>query len=238
MPDQRPPPAPTMHPTFSTPHGTDSPPMSCDCEAETRRIVGHVSQTSSSLATLALGRASPSALKPTGLQASPSPLADTLKTAHVLVQHWGNVNGCPRAGSHMDASMLCTMTDAIGAVMRGHEEAVERSIPLQRRRRLITTTGPEHNDDAPVTVVMPAAAIGELELEPVEQVIVAQEALKHSILRLAAMLQDIQEETALIRSEQQVGSSLCGKGVNELSTRLFRLLGVVDKLGVESNVTT
>ncbi|KAI0438614.1 hypothetical protein F4803DRAFT_86216 [Xylaria telfairii] len=216
-----------MQATFSTPDGTDSPPTSCDCEAETRRIVGQVGQISSRLATSAPGQASPS------LPSSPSPLADTLKTAHVLVQHWGHVNGCPRAGSHMDAPMLCTMTDAIGAIMRGHEQVVEKSVSLQRRRRI-----PGRSDDAPVAIVMPTAAIGELELEPAEQVIVVQEALKHSILRLAAVLQDIQEEAALIGREQQVGSPLCSKGVNELSTRLFRLLGAVDKLGIESNAAT
>ncbi|KAI1272512.1 hypothetical protein F5Y07DRAFT_301222 [Xylaria sp. FL0933] len=138
----------------------------------------------------------------------------------------------------MDAPMLCTMVDAISAVLRGHEDVVEGLISWQRRQRVITTTGRDRNDNAPVAVVMPTAAIGELELEPVEQVIVVQEALKHSVLRLAAMLQDIQEEAALIGSEQQIGSPWCGKGLNELSTRLFRLLGVVDKLGIESNVAT
>ncbi|KAI0808762.1 hypothetical protein GGR55DRAFT_183907 [Xylaria sp. FL0064] len=227
-----------MQAPFSTPHGTDSPPTSCDCDAETRRIIGHVSQISSTLATSAPGQASPSTSKSTGLQSPLFPLANRLETAHVLVQHWGNVNGCPRAGSHMGAPMLCTMIDAISAVMHGHEDVVDGLISWQRRRRVITTTGPGRNDDAPVTVVMPTVAIGELELEPVEQVIVVQEALKHSILRLAAMLQDIQEEAALIGSERQVGSPLCGKGLNELSTRLFRLLGVVDELGIESSVAT
>ncbi|KAI0141653.1 hypothetical protein GGR57DRAFT_509124 [Xylariaceae sp. FL1272] len=67
-------------------------------------------------------------------------------------------------------------------------------------------------------VGLPKASIGGLELERQEQAIVVQESLKHFILRLAAMLQDIEEEVALL-TMSQVDSELRDRGVRELITR-------------------
>ncbi|KAI3328831.1 hypothetical protein F4824DRAFT_482328 [Ustulina deusta] len=198
------------------------PPLlpACICEAETQRIIGNFTQSSSH--------------QPPATSSTAS-LPETLKMAHALVKHWGDLNGCPNAGLHLDSRMLCSMTDAIEAVLPSYEVAVgsvSSSSSSSRNRR--------HNSSDTTTRVgedgIPKALIGELELEPVERAIVAQAAVKHSILRLAAVLQDIEEEAALAARGGEVESPLRDRGVKELITRLFRLLGTVNQIGCTDNM--
>ncbi|KAI0536901.1 hypothetical protein GGR58DRAFT_373620 [Xylaria digitata] len=122
----------------------------------------------------------------------------------------------------MSIAALCSMVDAIGLILRGHEIAVD----------LITRRCPErllqspHNHDQSNK---PKVSIGELELTALERTIVIQESLKHSIIRLVVMLQDIEEEAALISRDQAV-FPLHDGAVKELITRLFRLLGIVNQM--------
>ncbi|KAI0971346.1 hypothetical protein F4678DRAFT_81001 [Xylaria arbuscula] len=199
-----------MHPACP-PHSDPTP---CDCAFETQRIIDGITQNSES--------SSPSAASPTTRHSS---LSDVLKRAHALVQHWEDMNGCPNAAAHMDPLTLCSVTDAIGIVLCDHEVAV-RSISQGRRHDANDNTSP--GNQGFVTRV-PVASIGELELEPLEQAIVGQEAVKHSILRLATVLQDIEEEAAWVTGNQ-VESPLRDRGVEELTTRLFRLLRTVKQL--------
>ncbi|KAI1177515.1 hypothetical protein F4777DRAFT_576841 [Nemania sp. FL0916] len=221
-------------------HVASTPPMACDCEAETRRIMSDLTQqhaTSShapvaSPGGLTTASASASASASTTRQSSSavlsspsSSLAGTLKTAHALVQHWGNVNGCPNAEAHMDAAMLSSMTDAIRIVLHDHEIVVE-SISSRGRRH---HQGSSDSNTPTSAAALPKALIGELELEPLEQAIVVQESVKHSIVRLAAVLQDIEEEVTLAASAQPE-LSLRDRSAKELITRLFRLLGTVNQI--------
>ncbi|KAI1289090.1 hypothetical protein F5Y03DRAFT_63891 [Xylaria venustula] len=144
---------------------------------------------------------------------SSSFLSTTLTIARDLVQHWGAVNGCPNVDSHISAHTLCTMTDALGLVLRGHELAIEAA-----------KKSPYHHPDS-------RATIGRLELEPQEATIVALESLKHSIVRLAAMSQDITEEAALMaQRNHQITHPLGGRDVKGLVTRLFVTLASVDRM--------
>lgn len=129
--------------------------------------------------------------------------------------------------------MLSSMTDAIGVVLRDHEAAVESLSSRSRRHNMNPPTAQAEKEA--VNAVVHRALIGELELEPVERAIVVQESLKHSILRLATVLQDIEEEAALA-TVGEIESPLRDRGVNELSTRLFRLLGTVDQIGPTGNL--
>ncbi|KAI1306835.1 hypothetical protein F5Y03DRAFT_128937 [Xylaria venustula] len=199
-----------MNPACS-PHSDPTP---CDCEFATQRIIDGITQNSSG-----------------GSSSAPSPptrhssLSDVLKTAHALVQHWEDMNGCPNAAAHMDPLTLCSITDAISIILCHHEVAV-RSISRGRRHDVSDDVSP--GSQGFVTRV-PVASIGELELEPLEQTIVGQEAVKHSILRLATVLQDIEEEAAWV-TENQIESALRDRGVEELTTRLFRLLRTVKQM--------
>ncbi|KAI1768946.1 hypothetical protein GGR53DRAFT_462027 [Hypoxylon sp. FL1150] len=102
-------------------------------------------------------------------------LGDTLAVAQNLVDPWGTVNGSASADAHMDAWTLCCMVDAIGLVLRDHEIAI---------------------DAAASRAPKPNTHNGRVELDAPKAVVVAQEALKHLLVRLATMLQDIEEESA------------------------------------------
>lgn len=93
--------------------------------------------------------------------------------------------------------------------------------------------------------IIPRAYVGNLELDPDEAVLVAQEAFRHSIARLTIMLQDIEEEEAILRyqpegsSQQQIAIEEPGdeeyiqreRNRRDLITRLLKLLSRVDGLG-------
>ncbi|KAI1130847.1 hypothetical protein F5Y10DRAFT_234914 [Nemania abortiva] len=202
----------------------------CECETETARLVrlcqrpahdpsppassSPLSMSTSSLAAPpqdpAAGRAKPAAFE--------SFLSSTLSTAHNLVQHWGTINGCSSAQSHITPQTLCSMTDAIGMILRDHELAVDAMSQTSH-----------HNGSAATSEKLntPRVAIGSLELDASEAAIVIQESLKHSVIRLAAMLQDIEEEAALLGQDQ---SPLRDKDVKGLITRLFRVLANLNRI--------
>lgn len=130
--------------------------------------------------------------------------------------------------------MLCSMTDAVGVVLRDHEVAVEL-LSLWRRCYTMSSHAAASGEKEAVDAVVHRVSIGELELEPLERAIVVQESVKQSIIRLATVLQDIEEEAALA-TVSQAESPLRDRGVNELSTRLFRLLGTIDQIGPTGNL--
>jgi len=149
-------------------------------------------------------------------------LSDTLKVSHILVQHWGAINGCSTAEAHFSdtcSDMLCSMTDAIELVLRGFEAVV---------RSLSSSLSHQQQQQA-----LPPVSVGVLVLEPSEAAIVVRESLKHSVIRLSVMLQDIEEEAALLLSRNHQAEytyPLQSKDVKGLVTRLFRLLGSVNNL--------
>ncbi|KAI0514720.1 hypothetical protein F5B22DRAFT_228410 [Xylaria bambusicola] len=146
-----------------------------------------------------------------------------LKTAHTLVKHWSDVNGCLNASSRLDRRMLYSITRV---VLSNYEIAVRLMLssasislsPSCRRNTSDTTT--RAGEDS-----LPKAVIGKLELDLVERAIVVQKAVKHSVLRLTAVLQDIEEEAALATRSNEVECPLPDRGLQELIARLFRLLG-------------
>ncbi|GAW15685.1 hypothetical protein ANO14919_051040 [Xylariales sp. No.14919] len=203
-----------------------STPYDCACGSETLRIASLCSHSpgqlytpstsSSSLLTAATPETSTPNLMP---QAS---LPATLKLAHSLVQHWGDLNGCPNAELHMSSGVLCSLIDAIGLVLRDHEIAVDS---ITRRRPEQSLQYPQVHDQS----AKPRVSIGRLELEPLERIIVIQESVKHSIIRLTTMLQDIEEEAALT-GRDEAESPLRDRAIKGLVTRLFRLLGIVNQM--------
>ncbi|KAI3337520.1 hypothetical protein HD806DRAFT_476913 [Xylariaceae sp. AK1471] len=159
-------------------------------------------------------------------------LSATLTIACDLVQHWGAVNGCPNVDLHISAHTLCTMMDAVGLVLRGHELAIEAA---NKSKSSSYHHHPQNHESATRSAGTDyQATIGRLELEPSEAAIVAQEALKHSIVRLAAMLQDIAEEAALMaQRDSQTAQLLRDRDVRGLTTRLFVTLASVDGYNVD-----
>ncbi|KAI0100504.1 hypothetical protein GGR51DRAFT_532289 [Nemania sp. FL0031] len=202
----------------------------CECDTETARLLrlcqrpAHApSPPALSSSPLSMSTSSSAPAQDTAAdQAKPAAfesfLSSTLTMAHNLVQHWGTINGCSSAQSHITPQTLCSMTDAIGMILRDHELAVDAMSQIS------------HRDGAAAAsekLNIPRASIGSLELDPSEAAIVIQESLKHSIIRLAAMLQDIEEEATLLGQDQ---SPLRDKDVKGLITRLFRVLANVNRI--------
>ncbi|KAI8951367.1 hypothetical protein F4801DRAFT_296314 [Xylaria longipes] len=101
---------------------------------------------------------------------SPAFLSATLTIACDLVQHWGAINGCPNVDSHISAHTLCTMTDAVGLVLRGHELAIEAA---NKSKSSSYHHHPQNYESATRAAGADyQATIGRLELEPSEAAIV------------------------------------------------------------------
>lgn len=153
-----------------------------------------------------------------------------------LVQHWEMLNGCTNSESHMGPQTLHCMIESISWVLRDYETAVDvisrsASEPQTLARQPESVSTPASNftssprDNEPATEWnIPTALVGNLELEPAEAILVAYEAFSHSIARLTLMLQDIEEEAALHRQQPKPDYPLREKDLQDLVTRLFRLL--------------
>jgi hypothetical protein len=160
-------------------------------------------------------------------------LSATLNVANDLVQHWSALNGCPNVNAHINPHTLCVLADAISFLLRGFELAIE----AVNKSKMSSHRNHHHYhyaaaDHVAASTMDSRAKIGRLELDPSEAAIVVQESLKHSILRLATMSQDVAEEAALIaQRNHDVAHPLKDRDVKGLITRLFVALASVDRMG-------
>ncbi|RYP74942.1 hypothetical protein DL771_002726 [Monosporascus sp. 5C6A] len=217
--------------------------LTCDCWAATIRII--------SQSEAPFRHSSSSAQQP----ARSMSLSDVLGLGRNLVQHWELLNCCASFEAHLGPPVLRYMADAISRVLALYEMALEGVLgapetarePRPRRSYRDAAANPPHATFAPKSNPIPAGSmsehgrplscnitptfVGGLELDDEEEVaIVRQEALRHSIIRLGAMLQDIEEETRQRGPDEpsDVEQPLQDKEVKELIGRLFRLLGRVN----------
>ncbi|KAK2764511.1 hypothetical protein FQN54_009206 [Arachnomyces sp. PD_36] len=181
-------------------------------------------------------------------------LSDMLNLGQNLVQHWEIMNGCPNSEIHLSPPMLRLMTDAIRRVLALYEIAIEGEPHASETREPQSHHDTANSPSATLPSVFNSNSIpignraessrslswsatptfvGSLKLEEEEEIaIVGQEALRHSIIRLGAMLQDIEEETRQNSPDwlSDAERPLLDKEVKGLIGRLFRLLGKVNAL--------
>ncbi|KAK6062424.1 hypothetical protein SCUP234_13195 [Seiridium cupressi] len=169
-------------------------------------------------------------------------LSETLTVGRNLVQHWETLNGCASSASHMGPQTLHYMAESISWVLGDYETAVDAmsrspSSTQTLARQSVSMPTPISNStpgswDAERAGEwnIPRAFVGNLELDPAEALLVAQEALSHSIARLTVMFQDIEEEATLQRQQPSADYSLRERDLKDLVTRMFRLLRRVDGL--------
>ncbi|KAL1883167.1 hypothetical protein Daus18300_000225 [Diaporthe australafricana] len=171
------------------------------------------------------------------------PLDNMLALGRRLVQHWELLNGCPSSAAHLAPVTLRFMTDAIGAVLALYDIATDR---MQLRvgqgasasglSSFFSTPGStvisasEHSFARGTNNNTPPTYLGSLRLDDDgehEAAIVAQEALRHSVIQLGVMLQDIEEETSQYGPAElsDMEQPLKAQDIKKLITRLFRLLG-------------
>lgn len=167
---------------------------------------------------------------------STSLLSGILNTGYKLAQHWEMLNGCANSVSHMGPQTLHYMIESISWVLRDYERVanvISRSTgeaqtvtrqPGSLSTQASNSTSSHWNNERAAEWSIPTVLIGNLELEPAEAILVAQEAFSHSIARLTLMLQDIEEEAALQRQQPNADYSLQEKDLKDLVMRMFRLL--------------
>lgn len=104
--------------------------------------------------------------------------------------------------------VLYDYKSAVDAISRSAKETQR----LVRQSEVLPTpasTSPPSLQDNEYNI--PRVFVANLELDPAKAILVAQEALSHSIARLTVMLQDIEEEAALQRQQPHVDGSLQDK---------------------------
>jgi hypothetical protein len=132
------------------------------------------------------------------------PLDERLVLGEAIVNQWELLNGCAHSASHLGPPLLRFVCDAVGRMLTLYELAVSTEDPLGGR-----------------------ASVGTLELDEADDVqAVARAALSWSIVRLGAVLQDIEEESQGYSAEQlrEVNHPI----VKDLTGRTLRLLGQVE----------
>ncbi|PGH01261.1 hypothetical protein GX51_05316 [Blastomyces parvus] len=214
---------------------------SCDCWVATIRILNQCESPFKQLPQ-----------SPTSM-----PFNELLALSQNLVQHWEVMNGCTSSEAHINPQLLRFMADAVGRVLTLHDIVVEGMLlsrqpdDLQRQGRTYGDAGRncphatfslEPNSqacnvadcgDGRACQNATLAFVGSLKLDDEEEVsIVFQEALRHSIIRLGAMLQDIEEEIHQFGPDEfsNVERPLQDTEVKGLIGRLFGVLGRISSL--------
>jgi hypothetical protein len=151
-------------------------------------------------------------------------LSERLNLGQKLVQQWETMNGCVSFEDHLNPQLMRIMTDAISRVLAIYE------MTTAGMHRVAGNVPRNHSSfscsSSPVFV-------GGVKVEDPEEIaIIGQEALRHSVIRLGAMLQDIEEETRPYGPEDlsDVEQLQQDSEVKELIGRLFRLLGKINEL--------
>ncbi|KAI8964332.1 hypothetical protein F5Y11DRAFT_345685 [Daldinia sp. FL1419] len=202
----------------------------CNCWAATLRVI------SQSEAPFRSQSHSPAQHIPRSMS-----LSDVLEIGRNLLQHWELLNGCASSDTHLSPLVFRFIADAISRILTLHELAIEglskrdapeiRDSDTWQSSDVGTNLGISGNSMPLVRNTTPTF-ISNLELNDEEEIaIVGREALRHSIMRLGAILQDIEEETRQFDQDQVnsiVDKPLKDKEIRELIGRLFRILGRIN----------
>lgn len=181
--------------------------ISCDCWVTTIRIVNECE---------ALFKPPPNVQQ----LVREMPLSEMLNLAQKLAQQWETMNGCVSFEDHLGPQLIRVMTDAISRVLAIYEMATE-----DMHENMPRSNGLFNWDNSHVFV-------GGVKIEDLQEIaIITEEALRHSVIRLGAMLQDIEEETHPYGPDlSNLDQPLQGSEVKVLIGRLFRLLGKINEL--------
>ncbi|KAI1474440.1 hypothetical protein K445DRAFT_255998 [Daldinia sp. EC12] len=200
----------------------------CNCWAATLRVI--------SQSEAAFRPQSSSSGQPLSQSMS---ISDVLTLSRNLLQHWELLNGCPSSDTHLNPLVFRFIADAVSRILTLHELALQglskRDVSDIREPGSWQSPdgGPDLDTSGNVILQIQNTipiCISSLELDDEEEIaIVCRETLKHSIMRLGAILQDIEEETRQFDPDQiaSVDNPLQDKEIRELIGRLFRILGRV-----------
>lgn len=207
------------------------PVPTCDCVAETARIIHRIQR-----AATCNGSGLPESTSTTT-----AALDDVLGEGRALVRSWERMNGCANAAAHVDGDHA-TLRAMIGAVDRlvGLYETLGRAAHLffAGARTPATAAGVVENPPSTQQQQPPAVYLGTLRLDDEEAVLVAREAVRHSVILLGELLHDIErdlgeeleESSSQGRSPSHDAEAMAAtfEEVSKVSATLLRLLGRIN----------
>lgn len=196
------------------------PSMTCDCTAETLRIVTAIHESTCP--------------PPSNLNNSSNSriisLGDVLGAGRLLVSNWERLNGCANASTHLDAAMLRTIAEAANGLIGLYESVgVSAGIlpPISTPCRAATGSsaqGSSGNTPALVTV-QSDTYLGTHALEEEETIMVGREALRYSVLLLGEVLHDISKDLGDLGGGDMEDTRAI---LDKSSTDMLRLLGHIN----------
>lgn len=219
--------------------------VTCDCWAATMQIIRELKAPfiiDEAVDGNGNGDNSASSATSPQIPGKTMPLDQMLALGRRLVQHWEFLNSCPSSAAHLVPITLRFMTDAISAVLALYDIATDRMQLREGQGALgsglstsFSTPGPtatsaSNHSGARMNNNTPPTYLGTLRLDDDgehEAAIVAQEALRHSVIQLGVMLQDIEEEASQYGPVElsDMEQPLRVQDIKNLITRLFHLLG-------------
>ncbi|ORY04453.1 hypothetical protein BCR34DRAFT_56188 [Clohesyomyces aquaticus] len=146
------------------------------------------------------------------------PLDERLVLGEALVNQWELLNGCTRSTSHLRPALLRFVCDAVERMLTLYELFLSSSLSSSAA------------GEDPLSGGGARASVGALEFDEEDDIrAVAHAALSWSVVRLGAVLQDVEEES------QGFGAAELREAgherVKELTGRTLRLLGQVERIG-------
>lgn len=138
-----------------------------------------------------------------------------------VLQCWSQLQACPNSTAHMNPATMRFQAETIDRMLSLYGAAADHFLQTSDRQ-----SGHPHDS---IGCKASPAILGNLELDDDEAAVVGREALQYAITQLGGALQDVDKETRQHRAEGQPGA-LEARKLEELSTRLFHLLGRVGSL--------
>ncbi|KAI0465628.1 hypothetical protein F4859DRAFT_375263 [Xylaria cf. heliscus] len=189
--------------------------------------------------------------------ATPAPFDEMLGAGRGLVRTWERINGCPNVDAHQEGQLLQATLDAADHILKLYETVAVNNVfpstvrdsraqnsPRSSSRYSNGVAGTQWTTQSSSMLSVPSALhaldetllyngapvyLGTLRLDEEEATIVAREALRHVVLCLGEVLQDIKEDVR----ESASNDNACNDMVDDekletVTSRLLRLLGRIN----------
>ena len=209
--------------------------VDCNCWAGTIRVISQcqAAVSPSSTPLTSSSPAVPNRQSDTNANPAGPPLSDVLALGRSLADQWEVINTCVHSIFHLLPTALRFLHGATISMLTLYEKVIDE-IARQLASPAPTFGGQPPGADA---TRRPSVFVGSLQLGQEESAIVIQEALRHSLIRLGAMLEEIDEA-----AQRRIREGLLddGQPMEDLEaggtlTRIHQLLQRVNTLPVAVN---
>ncbi|KAI1294339.1 hypothetical protein F5Y03DRAFT_373139 [Xylaria venustula] len=212
----------------------------CSCADETLGLAEAISSLDS-VSTSTSNTTSSSSSTPLSSSSTSTfvPFDDILDAGRTLIRTWEHVNGCSNAEAHEEGHLLRAFLDAADKTLRLYEAVDMRNVSSSAVNEFTamsnTLNQPPTRNGMATTHSLDEASLfrgasvylGNLKLDGEEAAIVAREALRHAVLRLGEVLQDIEDDVK--ESSSADNSWIDEERLGVVTSRLLRLLGRINR---------